>query len=245
MVAGRVGVTRGALRCVMVAACMTAGVARADSSALQDVTGDGQVSILTFGDSLTYGVGDGSNPGDVVEIIADSGSPRGYPLRVSAATGVAVSNAGEPGERLSPNGVARLPGLIVGSDIDTVVFMEGTNDSFFQVDAREYRLALQKAINVAKAEGKSVVLNTLPPPVANRASLAPFTSLYSSIVRELSALNRVAFADLEQRFLTDCPDLSSCQLYNIPEGLHPNTVGYDVIAEEVLVALAAEGGSDE
>ncbi len=204
---------------------------------LGDVTGDGSVTVLAFGDSITYGVGDGGNPGDYVETIEDSGEPRGYPKRLSAAISAGVNNAGSPGERFLYDGFARLMSFIIGGDVDTVVFMEGTNDAFHRIEGRDYRIALQRMLNVARAENKNVLLNTLPPPVASNASLALFTTLYSSIMRDLGVLNSVPVADVEQKFRQNCPDLDSCQLYNLPEGLHPNSAGYDAISKVVSEAL--------
>jgi lysophospholipase L1-like esterase len=205
--------------------------------AAQDVTGDGKVHILAFGDSITYGVGDGKNPGDSVEEISDAGDPRGYPLRISSESSWSVSNAGLPGEQLLGGGTERFRDLVVGTDVDTIVFMEGVNDAIQRVEASQYRAAVQRVINLARAEGKNIVLNTLPPPTAMRESLAPFTNLYSNVVRELAAVNDLMVADVQQRFETDCPEMSSCRNYNLPEGLHPNTSGYDAIAEVVRSTL--------
>jgi lysophospholipase L1-like esterase len=210
----------------------------AEAQVLRDVTGDGQVEVLAFGDSITYGVGDGNNPGDYIPEIADEGRPRGYPRRVSEATGLAVSNAGNPGERLIRGGLERFPGLVVGSDIDAIIFMEGANDAVHQIEGSQYRRAAQRVINVARAEGKSIVLATLPPPTSSRASLALFTTFYSSIIKDLGVINSVPVADVEQRFLSACADLNTCELYNLPEGLHPNTVGYDAISEVILSTVA-------
>jgi lysophospholipase L1-like esterase len=204
---------------------------------ITDVTGDGTVNVLTFGDSITYGVGDGLNPGEYVETIDDIGLAGGYPKRLSASVSAGVENGGVPGERLIWDGFARAASFVIGGDVDTIVIMEGTNDAIHRVEGREYRIALQRLINVARAEGKGILLNTLPPPVANRAPLALFTTLYSSIIRDLAVVNSVAVADVEQKFRSACPDLEACQLYNLPEGLHPNSSGYDAIAQVVSEAL--------
>jgi lysophospholipase L1-like esterase len=209
----------------------------AQGSAGQDVTGDGQVNILAFGDSITYGVGDGNSSGSYVESIEDSGDPRGYPLRLSSSGSWLVTNAGVPGERLLNSGIERFADLVVGSDIDTIVFMMGTNDAIQRVSASEYRPAVQRLINVARAEGKQMVLNTVVPPTAINSSLLPYTNLYSTVLRDLGAINDLPVADVELRFLTMCPDLSTCTLLNIPEGIHPNTAGYDVMVELIRAAL--------
>lgn len=214
------------------------GQALAQSGALlEDVNGDGAVTVLAFGDSITYGVGDGSNPGDYVEAIDEAGKPRGYPKRLSAKISAGVENAGVPGERFLWDGVSRAASLVIGSDVDTVIFMEGANDAVHRMEGRDYRIGLQRLINVVRAEGKGMLLNTVTPPAGSHASLAPYTTLYSSIVRDLAVINSLSVADVEQKFRSTCPDLDSCQLYNLPEGLHPNTLGYDAIAQVVLDAL--------
>jgi lysophospholipase L1-like esterase len=214
------------------------GLSRAEEgNLLADVNGDGAVNVLAFGDSITYGVGDGSNSGDYVESIEDSGEARGYPKRLSAAISAGVENAGVPGERFLYEGFGRLTSFTIGGDVDTVIFMEGANDAVHRMEGRDYRIALQRLINVARAEGRGILLNTLPPPVAMRSSLAFYTGLYSAIIKELAVINSVAVADVEQKFRSMCPDLDNCQLYNLPEGLHPNSAGYDAIAATVSEAL--------
>ena len=224
------GVLVGALGCSLESSF-------ADGSAAQDVTGDGQVNILAFGDSITYGVGDGNSSGSYVESIEDAGDPRGYPLRLSTSGSWLVTNAGVPGERLLHSGIARFTDLVVGSDIDTVVFMLGTNDAINRITGSEYSATVQRLINVARAEGKQMVLNTLVPPTALNSALLPYTNLYSSIIRDLGAINDLTVADVELSFLTACPDLPSCSLLNIPEGLHPNTAGYDAMVGVISSAL--------
>jgi lysophospholipase L1-like esterase len=215
-------------------------LAEAQPAGLQDRNGDGIVHILAFGDSITYGVGDGYEPGESVVDIDFSGEIGGYPARISLATGVSVSNAGVPGERMLFTGVYRFPQLIANSDVDTVLFMEGANDAIHRILGNDYRVTLQKIMNVARAEGKYLIVGTLPAPVAFNQYLSLYTSLYSSIMRELAVINSISVADIEQRYAQSCPVPDICELYNIPEGLHPNTLGYDVMAEEFLTVLGTE-----
>jgi len=215
----------------------------AAQSVLRDANGDGTIEILAFGDSITYGVGDGTMPGQYVPDITDRGPPRGYPLRLSGMLGLPVVNAGVPGEEvvgigvLEP-GVDRFPEVVVGSAADVVIIKEGVNDAVHIQPAAAISEAIQKMINVGRAEGKSVVIATLAPPTGNHASLRPFTESYSASIRELAILNSVPLVDTEALFVANCPILEACAYYNLPEGLHPNTIGYDAITEAVAAALA-------
>ncbi len=211
--------------------------ATAQESLVNDVNGDGVVNVTSFGDSITYGVGDGLAPGTDVPAVEESGSPRGYPKRLRLSLNLSVRNSGVPGEELVAQGVWRIPEVVVGSQVDTVVLMEGSNDSVKQTSAGDYARAVQRAINVVRASGKQMVIATIPPPTANHSSLAPITESYSSVVRELAALNEVGLADVEALWHSTCPELEQCDLYNLPEGLHPNTKGYDALAQMMAAAL--------
>ncbi len=218
-----------------------ASTALGQESILQDRNGDGAVEVIAFGDSITYGVGDGYSPDEYVEVIAEIGEPRGYPLRLSSLLGVSVLNAGVPGEGLAEDGtetgVARFPGVVLGSDADVVIIAEGTNDAQRLVPNDVFVPALQKVINVARADGRQVVLSTLANPIALREQYAPFTSNISDQIRDLAAINSLPVVDVQALFQTGCPDYPSCSYYNRPEGLHPNTVGYDAIAAEMARVL--------
>lgn len=208
------------------------------SQPIPDSNGDGIISILSFGDSLTFGVGDGTSPGAFVEEAARTDGTLGYPSRlVDFGVGV-VRNAGVPGEELTQEGINRVPSVLLGSDADYIVILEGTNDSFFRRSSGEVRSALQQAVNVSRALGFNTVLMTLPPPCCDRASLAPFISIYNLVIREVAFANELPLADLETAWLTTCQDPISCELYNLPEGLHPNSLGYDVISQVALAAIA-------
>lgn len=224
------------LALLMVAFFSTAD-AVAQESALQDRNGDGSIEVFAFGDSITFGIGDGIEPGIFVDHVGDQGKPLGWPARLSSLLGVGVLNGGVPGELVAPiagdhrSGVDRFPGVIVGSDVDTVIIKEGANDAFHRAPVKTVERNLQKMINVARAENKTVVLTTLATPTLNRDWLAPFTTEYSAAIRELGKLNSLQVVDIEKAFLEECPDLTTCRYYNLPEGLHPNTAGYDAIAQ--------------
>jgi lysophospholipase L1-like esterase len=219
------------------------GRALAEGAPLSDRNNDGQIEVIAFGDSITYGVGDGTEPGQYVSQIDEVGDPRGYPLRLSSVLAVPVLNAGVPGETVigipGPRvaGVVRFPEVAVGGTADLVIIFEGINDARYDISATELEAGYQKMINVARADNKNVAIATLLPPTVERGILAPTAALYSETIRGLGAMNGILVIDLEQDFLRDCPDLSTCPYYNLPEGLHPNTVGYDALTRMIATAI--------
>jgi lysophospholipase L1-like esterase len=233
----------GALLATVVFA-FNVSAASAQDAVLQDRNGDGSIEVIAFGDSITYGVGDGYSPDEYVEVITDFGKPRGYPRRLSSLLGVSVLNAGVPGEGLaedgSETGVERFPGVVLGSDADVVIIAEGTNDAERLVPNDVFVPALQKMVNVARAAGRQVVLSTLATPIGLRAQYAPFTQNISNLIRDVAAINSLPLVDIEKLFQDGCPVYEDCQYYNRPEGLHPNTVGYDAIAAGMASVL--QGG---
>ena len=212
-----------------------------DENILIDQNGDGAISIVAFGDSITYGVGDSA---DIENDEPDFG---GYPARLASLVGVSVANFGDPGEELTDGGSRRFSSVIQSSNADIAVILEGSNDAFNTVEPGTYRRALQRSINVARATGKKVVLVTLPDPCCEHGQLIPFTTNYSGIVVELAEINAVPYADARLAWKTTCVS-PACELYRLPEGLHPNPTGYDVLAQTVAAALVGvdvfeEGGA--
>ena len=198
----------------------------AQESILEDINGDGEIILAAFGDSITYGVGDTAYP-----------LGGGYIFRVGLLAGVTTENLGVPGEEIGVGGMSRFPTDISASRADIVVILEGTNDAVHQRSTSDLRLALQRVINVANVLGKKVVVMTYPTPCCDHGSLAPFTTSYSFAVREIAAANEITQVDLERIWNSTCNNKSECELYNLPEGLHPNGTGYDVIAQGLSAGL--------
>jgi lysophospholipase L1-like esterase len=239
---------RAALAAAVVA--LSPNIAPAQESLLADLNGDGKVVFAGFGDSITFGVGDGVRPrAPVLELPRTNGS-KGYLLRVQNYLGVATRNWGVPGERLTTDGIGRVVDLASQRDIDVVGVLEGANDSVGLVDGGSYARTLQKAVNILVAQGKRPLLMTLPAPCCEHGSQAPITNSYSDRVVDIARKNELVVADLRRAWLTSCRNPSQCELYNLPEGLHPNAKGYDVMGQTVSAALLGidpftESGSSE
>ena len=204
---------------------------------LRDVNGDGRVTIATFGDSLTFGIGDGIAPGTELDVIPPGTGGRGYPARLSQLLGVPVSNGGVPGEEFLVDGRLRFPSVVVGRKPDYIIFLEGSNDAVRRIPRGEYARELQRVINVAKAEGVEFIPLTIPSPVGVHAGQAPFADAFSTAVSELAFVNDLPLADVARAWRGGCTSLQTCRYYTIPEGLHPNTLGYTVISQVVASAL--------
>ena len=226
------------------------GATPKQESLLQDLNGDGEVRLLAFGDSITAGVGDGIPPGEYVPSASGSESGGGYPARLQDYLNVPVQNAGNPGEDLAERGVFRLVSTVLSSNADVVILYEGVNDSWSRTTQAEFKIALQKAINVLRALDKTTVVATLLPPCCDYSSLAYYASGYTAVIRDLARINQVPLAELDKTWLTSCSNPLACEFYNLPEGLHPNTLGYDAVAQTFAAKLlginvySASGAAD-
>jgi hypothetical protein len=147
---------------------------------------------------------------------------------------VPVANAGIPGEEFVAVGVFRYPEILSG---DFSLILEGSNDAVKQVNTGLYARSVQRALNVSFAQGVQPVLATIPPPCCEHGALRPFTESYSMSIRDLGSVNAVAVADLERAWKSTCVNQTECELYNLPEGLHPTSRGYTVMAQTFAATL--------
>jgi len=207
------------------------------ASLLSDKNGDGEVRYLGFGDSITFGVGDGTVPGELVNQVPFTDGSKGYIARLADMVGITALNGGVPGEVFTTGGIFRLPTEVNKYNPDIVGIFEGANDAIFQVSIEQYERYMQRAVNYLRASGKTALLITLPKPCCNRSGSALFTTAYSSAIRNVVTDNDVPLVDLERGWDLACSGGDSCTLFNLPEGLHPNVRGYDLISQMIAGAL--------
>lgn len=213
-------------------------LAQTSTSILRDVNGDSAISLLAFGDSITRGVGDGFSPGEETpDVIEPPISEAGYPLRLENWLGLSVSNRGVPGERLAETGIFRFSSTISSSPADYILISEGANDSFSHTTEAVMKKNVQMMINITKALGKEPVLVGIPPSSGNHSGLRVFIDSYNRAYKDLADLNGLNFADMERSFSLACDIDEDCRLLNQPEGLHPNSKGYDAMAEVIVASL--------
>lgn len=196
---------------------------------INDNNGDGQISILAFGDSITYGVGSNGLGEDRFQCVY------GYPEYLSEKLGITVDNRGVPGELLTDGGSERFINLVKKGTYDLALIMEGVNDAVFQVLPSAISRELQTIINVAIYHNVEPVLFTLPQPMSQFKH--PWVAAYNQEITKLAYINGLRYVDLEVIWSEHGCNDSVCDYYNVPEGLHPNPQGYQLIAESVYEVL--------
>jgi lysophospholipase L1-like esterase len=211
---------------LFLAACSHDGGSDPSSLALEDVNHDGRIVVLTFGDSITRGVGDGPRPGDT-----PPGSA-GYPLRLQTLLGVTIINDGHSGERTT-EGLQRLQRDVKDTHPDYAILLEGTNDLLVGDDPHRAVDNMRSMIDTVRAAGAIPILGTVPPLCCNEGSHSPSrTVAYDKDLRALAANSGVDVIDFYGAFTggRDAYD-SDRGLIHAPEGIHPTAAGYDVMAE--------------
>jgi lysophospholipase L1-like esterase len=167
--------------------------------------------ILAFGDSLTYGKGASRNSS--------------YPAVLQKLTGRTVINAGISGE-LSKEGLQRLPALLDNHRPALLILTHGGNDML-----RRHNLAiaadnLRAMIAMARGKGIDVVMLGVP----NPGLLLSPAQFYETVAAETGVP-----ADLD--VISDVLQYPA----NKSDAVHPNAMGYRIMAERIVELLEDEG----
>ena len=171
--------------------------------------------ILAMGDSLTYGYG--------------ASSTQSYPSKLSTLTGLDVINAGINGET-SSEGLKRLNKVLEDHSIKLMLLCFGGNDIIQRKSMQALKSNLKEMIHIAKAKKIKVLLISVPN--VSLFGLSPL-SLYEEIADEENI-------PLASGILSDIlgnPSYKSDQI-------HPNALGYKLMAEKVYICLKDEGFVD-
>jgi lysophospholipase L1-like esterase len=208
-----------------------------ENSYVQDFNNDGQITISAFGDSITRGTGDFIAAHSYSPSVFQPTTEAGYPLRIELTANLPVTNLGVPGEILSEQGLRRFLQEIPSTTPDIVILSGGSNDAVFQVHQNDYFRSVQIMINIAKAVGTQVVVANTPPSCCDHGGHHTFTDAYDYQLSRLAVLNDVPHVDVHGAFINTCGHREDCYLLNLPEGLHPNSEGYDVLGEAILAGL--------
>lgn len=176
-----------------------------------------QVRIVFLGDSLTAGYG----------LETSQAFPAILEAKLKAANlPVAIVNAGVSGDTTA-GGLRRLDWLLKQSP-DIVVVGLGGNDGLRGLDMKDSENNLRQIIQKCKAANARVLLlGMLIPPNYGPQYTAEFRELYPKLAKELD----VALLPFLLEGVGGDPQL------NLPDGIHPNAQGHQIVADHVLPVL--------
>jgi lysophospholipase L1-like esterase len=192
-----------------------------------------EIRFIAFGDSVTQGYGDTSNPGG------------GYPPRLQRwlrqrGYDATVESFGVGGETTS-SGLSRIDSVLADGG-DYLLLMEGTNDISQRVGIESIRFNLDEMASRAEALGMIVVHASVIPriPTAPVDADNSATSALALAIRTMGTETHRAVADQFTLF-EGLPDVFVNYYYYDPEVLdpvgHPNTDGYIEIGGLFLETL--------
>lgn len=195
---------------------------------LLSATAQAQTAYISFGDSITAGVGDADIP------------EKGYPPRLEAlllGAGVdaVVENYGVPGED-TVQGLGRINAVLNEAALsgDVLVLMEGTNDISRGIPVETIRFNLNQMAERAENRGMTVIHATTIPrlPDAKFDSGNVTNTWLNQNIRDMAGRRGRKLADPFE-VLSTTPDLFTRFYYqgnDDPVG-HPNAAGYDLAAQ--------------
>lgn len=191
--------------------------------------------ILVFGDSITYGAGGiGGSWVEKTRAVYDS----------QPEEDVAIINLGISGDT-SQNVIDRFSNETLArnrAENLAFLFAIGTNDSKLRggekVISRDgYRGNIEKLIRLAEEKGRCLAFVELIPCMAERISSASIFSNerimeFNTVLHEVCAKNNIRVISLFDEFAEFMKD-NDC----LPDGLHPNDVGYEFMASKIQPKL--------
>lgn len=170
--------------------------------------------ILSFGDSLTYGVG------------ADTG--QSYPAVLQMLIDRQVINAGVPGE-LSAQGLLRLPKLLDKYQPSLLILCHGANDILRRKNMDSMAENITAMIDMAQDRGIEVVLLGVP----------RFGLFFSSAEEYKMVAIKTNVLFIEDLL----PNIISVRALKA-DAVHPNKEGYRQMAGQIYAVLQAAGAVD-
>lgn len=201
--------------------------------------------FTAFGDSLTWGVIGEPVPTTLEGLrlltLAEPPPPESYPSQLQGMLRDRyrlqtpyVYNEGVGGEKVDPDGLARMPSAIRAHPTEVLLLMEGTND-LLDLDAGADRAidGLDRMVVDALGRGVKVMLATIPPQrpygahQPQRIAVAKRIPGFNDRVRAIATKRSVP--------LVDVYDAMKDKLYLIGnDDLHPTAQGYTVMAQTFL-----------
>lgn len=176
--------------------------------------GDNDINLVVCaGDSITLGYAcDGPT----------------YPTQLAAMSGKRVRNCGVGGVTAS-YGASKISSYL-SCKPGYVCILYGANDAIHGRSAAETKRNLRAIIGACKKNKSIPILATTPPMIKGHSLYDGAARSVNIAIRELASEEGVALVDLYKAF-------GSAEGYLVPDGLHPNAAGAELIAKCFLGAL--------
>ena len=176
-------------------------------------------NILFLGDSLTEGYG----------VPAEKAYPELVKKRLFTNLGkkVEIFNLGVSGSTTS-SGLTRLKWITGQKKINLMILALGANDGLRGIPLEKSRQNLVDIIRFAKEKQIKVILAgmKIPPNYGE-----DYRSGFEKIFKDLANTHKVAFLP----FLLK--DVAGIKALNLPDGIHPNEKGHEIMAQTVFNVL--------
>jgi acyl-CoA thioesterase I len=205
----------------LIVVCLAVSILFAQFAWTSPLNAGGMKRILVLGDSLSGGFG--LKPSEAYPALLAN------KLR-AAGLNFQVTNASQTGGT-SDGGLERLPGHLKRK-IDIFILELGINDAFRGVPIDQIQSNLQQIIDKVKARNPNVrvvVAGMQQPNYATDDYVAAFGKMFA----ELASKNRALLVPYLLEGVAGDPSL------NLPDGIHPNTAGQRILAENVWRVLEA------
>ncbi len=198
-----------------VALCLACLLACSDAARFERLPAD--AVVLSFGDSVTFGVG--------------AAAGEDYPSRLAALTGLEVVNAGVSGDTARA-AVGRLEPLLAKHRPDLVIVELGGNDFLRKTRPQQVKEFLREIIRAASASGAEVALVSVPRLSLLRASVGALADspIYAELAKEEGV---VLVPDIFSQVLSDGALRA--------DEIHPNARGYEELAQGIYSVLSDRG----
>jgi lysophospholipase L1-like esterase len=177
-----------------------------------------EIVIVAFGNSITLGIGDVRRPA-------------GYPFQLEQLLEMShpnaiVVNRGVAGEHTT-QGLRRLDRVLSKDRPDYVLILEGINDINVQTSSATIVGNLDAMVRMVKGRGAVPLISSLLPATKHGISINRIRTVNEGI-SAIAEREDIVFVDNYTAFGED----GDFTLLLSDDGLHPNSLGYNVMAEE-------------
>ncbi|WP_313632555.1 SGNH/GDSL hydrolase family protein [Massilia timonae] len=213
--------------------------AAAVSKTIDKMRSGAPVTLVCYGDSITFGYQPGT--GNQVAIPY----PAALQARLRAGYGnasIAVINRGTSGWQ-SDEGLANLQDRVIAESPDMVLLMFGINDARGSMAGGaaltldEYRTNMAAIVTALRAEGIEVVVMASTPIIDTTNAVNKKLLTYIAAAKDVAATHRVAFVDLQQEVRARFQSKAESPGTLLPDGIHFLDAKYAMIADIVMGKL--------